>query len=162
VNQVIDHHRKLFVCSFQNIYAAMPVTTLSSKLGMPPAETETYLNSLISDGLLNANVERSLDPGQPTILKFSHNMTSGPLAKTEDQRRQVVIAQTNRIKELTDYVNEADRRLSLTKEYVDYVRRFRRNREDRVDAEEEPMDLSYAPAAQSGEDDDENVMADVG
>lgn len=137
----------------------MPVTTLSSKLGMPPAQTETYLNSLISDGLLNAHVERSLDPAQPTILRFSHNMT-GPLAKTEDQRREVVIAQANRIKELAEHVNEADRRLSLIKDYVDYARRSRRSREDRLE-EEEAMEISYIPAAQFGED-DENVMVDVG
>lgn len=135
------------------------MTTLASMVGMSVDDTEGYVRDLITQGLLDALIEPSKSGDGPSILRFLQDAGSGPLAKSEDQLRQELVGQSRRIKALASQVDEADRRLGLTNEYFEHVRRSRRAEQDRTSPDRDGMDQS---PVRSPLDDDESVMADVG
>lgn len=128
---------------------------MSQKLGKTESETESYLDKLITQGQLNASLEKDKDDSR--VLRFSK---AGNSNVSEAQLREQLLKQTRSIQELQTAVSEADARLSLTKEYVEHVRKARRLKERQTGSqvpEEESMDMAYAQMS----DEDENVMADV-
>ena len=164
IRHVLEHHRKLSVVRLGNLYAAVPISEISSKLGSSSAEAEAYIGLLIHQGLLNASLEPSKGSGGGSIVKFNENTSHTPLAKSEEQLRFELMEQTRQIKALADHLNEADRRLSLSKEYLDHVRRSRKANFDRTSPEHDTdMFSERGLLAQGlGSDEEENVMTDVG
>jgi len=154
---VVNHHRKLSIRSLDRVFAAVPLASVS--LNVPPGQAEDYVNSLIAEGVLNGRLERSAEEGGPVVLRFFQDNTSGPHAKSETELRRELAMQTNRIKELAQHVAGVDERISLTKEYLDHVRKARKNKEDRNTQEDDAMDVSMS--AQLSEE-EESLMADTG
>ena len=127
-------------------------------------QTQKYLQQLIDNGSLNAVLDKTTDASQALILRFPQTNQAGVATKSEVQLRNELVAQTRRIKDLSDHVRELDRRLSLSKEYLDYTRKKRRNKDqqeqngaDGQDFVEGADPMGFPPRS----DEDENVM-DIG
>lgn len=102
----------------------------------------------MGEGVLNADIDLS---GDAPVLRFFSNQSKGPLAKTEKQYHAELLAQTKRTNVMADYVKMSDRRLTLTKEYIDSLRRRIKNKEENgghLDAVDDPSQM------------DEDIMMD--
>lgn len=162
MRHVLEHHRKLSVIRLGEIYAAVPISQISRTLGSSTEDAEAYVSLLIHQGLLKASLGPAKDDGAESIVTFFDNSGTAPLAKSEEQLRFELIEQVTQIKTLDDHIKEVDRRLSLSKEYLDHVRKAR-NADRERNSPEHDMDISPEPFAPGpGSDDEENVMADVG
>lgn len=152
VRQVIRHFTESQVISLSKTYVSLPLEDIAHHLGEDPEVAEHYLGSLVASGQLNATLERP-DTASP-ILRFHSNRSSGPLARSEKQLHADLVGQKQRILELADHLKDADRRLRLSKEYVDYAK-TRRDRKEQT-GDNGAMDLDWG-----GPGDDEDMMGDL-
>lgn len=67
---------------------------------------------------------------QEPVLRFFSDQASGPLAKSEKEYNAELINQAARTNAMVDFVKMADRRLVLTKDYVDGLRKRLRNKDE--------------------------------
>jgi len=145
------------VSDLQKTYAALPVTRVASHIGFTPDDTAQMLTNMIRSRTLNASLmpSESNAPGD-AVLRFHILATSGTNVEGTELE-----AQTKRIEDLVTFVRDADRRVQLTKEYIEYAKRTKRA--DGLDADlADHMDLTWdAPAAgMTVEDgDEEDIMA---
>lgn len=123
VHQLIDYQTRFYITSLSETYSALPVSNISAILGSSEDELLRYLEAMIQDGTLNAQIDRTSKPELGVVLRFFLDTTQGPLAKSEKQQRQALYDQTFRTKTLADQVKNADYLLSVSKEHVDHVRR---------------------------------------
>jgi len=141
------------VIDLQKTYAALPVSRVSSHLGFSADATLQMLTDMIRQGYLNASVTPGASSGD-AVLRF-HNTdagTSSTSAQDDDLE-----AQTKRIEDLVTFVRDADRRLQLTKEYVEYAKRAKRAGPDNDLADQ--MDLTWDAPVIGLDDGDEDIMA---
>lgn len=124
-------------------------------MGSSAEELTTFLETLIRDGYLNARLERMDKSEAGAVLRFYLDPTQGPLAKTEKQQQQALLEQTKRTNRLAGQVKDADYRLSITKEYVEYVRRQSKKAGGAGNGAD-PMDVSWDDG-----DADEDIMGDL-
>lgn len=125
------------------------MSKISADLGRNVEEIVDYVEELIRDGHINAQLERSNTPVSGAVLRFFLDPTQGPLAKVEKQQQQALLEQTQRMNRLIEQVKSADNRLNLTKEFVDHLKAQERKAANK--GEEDVMDLDF--------EDDENIMA---
>jgi COP9 signalosome complex subunit 3 len=111
------------VSRLSRTFSAIPVSKIASSLGGSPDEVANYLENLIKDGHLNASLEQTNKPDAGVVLRFYLDPATGPLAKTEKQQQQALFEQTLRTNMLTEQVKDADYRLTLTKEYMEHMKR---------------------------------------
>ncbi|KAI9717955.1 MAG: hypothetical protein M1828_007047 [Chrysothrix sp. TS-e1954] len=150
VDHVMRHHQRLFVLRFEKLYAAMPLQLVAEELRMSQQDATTYVSSLIESGNLKARIE----PGKAqTILHFARDSELD--LRSDERLRDELLLRTNRIKVLQQHIEEADRRLGLSKEYVENVRRSRKKKEERQGPDEEAMEMSFGPP---GSEDDDALM----
>ena len=156
VRQVIRHFTESQVIILSKTYVALPLEDIAHHLGEDAQIAEHYLGSLVASGQLNATFDRpsaSSSTASP-ILRFHSDRSSGPLARSEKQLHVDLAGQKQRILELADHLKDADRRLSLSKEYVDYAKMKRDRKEQAGDGG--AMDLDWG-----GVGDDEDMMGDL-
>ncbi|KAI9686353.1 MAG: hypothetical protein M1822_003698 [Bathelium mastoideum] len=156
IHQVILHFVEVQVINLSKTYVALPLEHIAHHLGETPQAAEKYLNSLVASGQLNATIEPSNASSNNTspILRFHHGQSSGPLARSEEQLHADLLAQKQRILELADHLKDADTRLSLSKEYVDFAKAKKDKKEQAGDGG--AMDLDW-----SGAGEDEDMMGDL-
>lgn len=153
LQQVIEQAQKLSVRGLGDIYAAVPLTRVAAEYNQSEAGTEQYLQALIAEGYLQAAIE---DSQSGKVLRFAQGKTSG--IRSEGQSRDELVAQQRKIEDLAAHVSEADRRLALSKEYIDYtVRRQKGLGRDGI--QDEGVGV-FAGRAASEVDEDENMMAE--
>ncbi len=76
VLQVLDAFRRFLILRLEQTYAAVPISIVARLTSPQPdnhAETEAYVNSLISSGQLNATLEVSTVPGMGSMIRFATN-----------------------------------------------------------------------------------------
>jgi len=163
VNQVSESLLRYRVIDLQKTYAALPVDRVATHLSLPPQATSTLLTQMIRDGHVNATITHpsastSTTNGHPPspILRFQAQKTSQSDSEVDRQLQ----SQVRRIQELSAYLKEADRKVSITKEYADWIRRSKKT-DHGTAAFEDPMDLTWGPSAGRGDADDEDMMADL-
>lgn len=158
---VLEAHRKRAVDRLGKVFQALPLTLVAQKLEMPDTDTERYLRQLISNGSLQAKFGNSGNPDGPSILEFSDSKSTNSGVEAEESRlHSSLVSQTTRIKELADHIGEIDRRLSLTKEYIDHWRKSRNKWDQHPIPEEETVGDMAWDQGQS-EDEDADAMKDV-
>jgi COP9 signalosome complex subunit 3 len=140
-----------FVQELQKVYSAVPISTVASELGLPPENAHAYLEHLISGRLLNASIEYPQD-GQ-AILRFYPNLSSGPLAKTEQQHHRAIVEQKIRIDKLSDQVRMADARMSVTRYWVDHLKKKKDKNEEGAEREQAEQ-LSWTATGDADVDED--------
>jgi len=129
--QVLDAFRRFLILRLERTYAAIPISAVAQLTSPQPdnhAETEAYVNSLISSGQLNATLEVSAVPGMGSMLRFATSSTGGPLARSEAQQYENLTQQTTKLAQLGKHIKDTERRMELSKEYLDWVRKNRRNK----------------------------------
>ncbi|CAK4034305.1 COP9 CSN3 signalosome subunit 3 [Lecanosticta acicola] len=137
------------VIDLQKTYAALPVSRVSHLIDLPADTTAQLLTDMISRGYLNASIASS---GAGAVLRF-HDTLSYPTAAVDGDLE----SHTARVQALVGFVRDADYRLQLTKEYVDTMKRAKRQGPDSDLAE--AMDLSWEqPMVPDDEDGDEDIM----
>lgn len=157
---MISAFRQFSVLQLGKTYAALTVADVARRTSPDPndyAGTGEYIIHLISTGVLNATISQpSNDPGS-WILRFSESNT-GPLSRTEEQQHQHLEKQTQKIKSLMEHIREADRKLSLNKDYIAEVKKGKKSRLNVLEggAEENPW-MTHGETY----DHDEDMMADL-
>ncbi|KAI4172987.1 MAG: hypothetical protein LQ348_006662 [Seirophora lacunosa] len=124
VLQVLDAYRQFSIARLELTYAALPLLIVTQRTSRDPedhAETAQYVAMMISKGQLNAALDkRSQDP-QSWILRFAISST-GPQARSEQEQYEELVKQASRTAKLADHVRETDRKLSLSKEYINWMK----------------------------------------
>ncbi|KAI4112890.1 MAG: hypothetical protein LQ345_006027 [Seirophora villosa] len=124
VLQVLDAYRQFSIARLELTYAALPLLIVTQRTSRDPedhAETAQYVAMMISKGQLNAALDkRSQDP-QSWILRFATSST-GPQARSEQEQYEELVEQASRTAKLADHVRETDRKLSLSKEYINWMK----------------------------------------
>lgn len=156
VKELVDHSRRVYVSNLQRTYSAIPVSDVANMLNQTPDQAEAYLQSLIDGRYLNARIDRVTNPKELVVLRFFPDLTQGPLAKTEKQQYIELMEQTERTNLLAEQVKAADYRLSLTKEYLEHLRRQNRKSTPN-NAGGEAMDVTWDDNTEPEED----MMADL-
>ena len=132
VLQVLDAHRRFLILKLEKTYAALPISLVAQQTSPHPenhAETEAYVNSLITSRELNATLNTSADPTKPSILRFSTSTSSnGPLASSEVRQYEDLTRQTAKFEQLANHMKDTERRLELSKEYMDWARKNKRSK----------------------------------
>jgi COP9 signalosome complex subunit 3 len=109
----------------------MPTTKLASELNQSVAEAEQYISDLVAEGLLPAEIEAP-SGDKPSIVRFTQPTSSLDVA-SEVLLREQLESQAKRIQALDIYVDEADHRLAVSKEYAEYVRHARKTKATRAE-----------------------------
>jgi COP9 signalosome complex subunit 3 len=134
----------------QETYSAVPLSTVSNWLKVNVDALHAFIEEMVAEGALNADIDLN---GDEPVLRFYSNQSKGPLAKTEKQYHEELLAQTKKTNAMADYVKMSDRRLTLSKEYIDALRRRMRNKD------ENGMAVSGEPLDESSQL-DEDIMMD--
>ncbi|KAL9073850.1 MAG: hypothetical protein Q9161_002682 [Pseudevernia consocians] len=158
--QVINAFRQFSVLQLGKTFAALTVADIARRTSPDPndyAGTGEYVIHLISSGVLNATISQpSTDPAS-WILRFSDS-TSGPLSRTEEEQHQHLEKQTRKIKSLMEHIREADRKLSLNKDYIAEAKKAKKTRLNDVEGGmEENAWMTQGDAYEH----DEDMMADL-
>ncbi|KAF2195486.1 hypothetical protein K469DRAFT_616181 [Zopfia rhizophila CBS 207.26] len=156
VNELRDHQYRVYISRLSRTYSAIPVSNISNFIGGSVDELTHYLEMLTDEGHLNARLERISKPEEIVVLRFFLDPTQGPLAKTEKQQQQALLGQTERTNILAEQVKSADYRLSLTKEYVEHVKR--QSKKAAANAAGDAMDTTWGDGVVPEEED---MMADL-
>ena len=131
VLQVLSAFRRFQILKLGRTYAALPILDVARATSPAPinvAETEQYVAQLIASSQLNATLVPSPDPSKPAILRFAGSSAEGPLARSEAQQYHDLVAQTNKMVGLAAQMKGMDRRIELSKEYLEWTRKTRRVR----------------------------------
>lgn len=154
VSQALLRHR---VLDLQKTFAALPLSRVAAHLGFTPDATYQLLENMIRDGYLHASLGATNSTGASSEVVLRFHFAAPP--SLQDAELQ---AQTKRIEELVTYVREADRKLQLSKEYVEYVKRAKRSGGPDGDMGD-AMDFQFEQANPLGGvgEEDEDMMADL-
>jgi COP9 signalosome complex subunit 3 len=140
------------VVDLQKTYAALPISRVAAHLGFAVDATLTLVTDMVRHGSLHASITPGNTAGD-AVLRF-HLNAAAPATSTQDNELE---AQTKRIEDLVAFVRDADRRLQLTKEYVEYQKRQKRTGPDADLADQ--MDLTWDNPINIPDDDgDEDLM----
>lgn len=158
--QVLDALRRLSIQKLENTYLAVSIPEVGARTSPNPtdhAETETYVVSLISAGHLNATISQSGDPAKPSILRFAGISTPDQRSQSEATHYAELVKQTQRILKLAEHVQTTDRRLCLSKEYIEWAKKAKKAKEAGGGAADgNPMDMTGDDYGM-----DEDMMADL-
>lgn len=155
VEELVAHQHRAFVSRLSRTFSAIPVSNIAGSVGSNVDEMTAFVETLIRDGYLNARLERDGKPEVGAVLRFYMDPTQGPLAKTEKQRQQALLQQTERTNALAEQVKAADYRLSVTKEYVEFVKR--QSKKAAGSGGGDAMDVTWG----EGDVDEEDIMGDL-
>ena len=150
VTEAAEALRRFRVIDLASTYAALPVDRVATHLSLSPDATLQLLTNMIAAGHVQASISTH---GGASILRFQPQQKQA-VAVTEE----TVAAQVKKIEALSAFVKEADRRLALTKEYVEYVRRNKKT-DGGTASFEDPMEMAWDRPGGGGGGDDEDIMA---
>lgn len=156
--QVLDAFRRFLILRLEKTYAAIPISAITRLTSPEPdnnAETEAYVTSLIASGQLNATLGPSTDPTKGSMLRFAASSTEGPLARSETQQYEDLLRQTEKLAELGKHIKDTERRLELSREYLDWARKNRRNKAGGENS------VNYPLYSNDGYGVDEDILADL-
>lgn len=160
VFQVIDAFRRFSILKLGQTYIALTIADVAKRTSDNPNDyngTAHHLMSLISAGQLNATITQANDV-RNWVLRFATSSTTGPLARTEEQINEEIIKQFAHTTALSNHVKELDRKMGLSKEYIDWAKKAQKSKELSPNGDLEPSHShgpdEYAP-------DDEDMMGDL-
>ena len=152
VREVGDALLRYRVIDLQKTYAALPVSRVANHLGMPADATFRMLQEVLREGHINASITPS-NSGSAGDAVLHFHFTSPAHADSDLE------AQAKRIEELTSFIRDADRRLQLSREFIDVAKRSKRGAAGPDGDLADQMDLSWdPPIADIDEDGDEDIM----
>ena len=129
VLQILAAHQRFAILSLSKTYTSLPllvVAQLPVLARASPSDVQVYINNLITMGQLSAVLTPASDPSE-SILRFQHSLSvdgSGNETQTESK----LLKAKDRIEALDQHMQISQRRMELTKEYVEAERKVRRNK----------------------------------
>nr|POF14925.1 cop9 signalosome complex subunit 3 [Quercus suber] len=157
VKEVADALLRYRVVDLQNTYTALPISRVASRVDLPADQTLQLVTDMIRAGHVSADLASSGEGPAPesTVLRFHPPATS-----TTVSAENTLEAQTQRIQSLVTHIRDADRRLQLTKEFVDHQRRAKRAGPGPDGDPADQMDLTWdgPPSTMPDHDADEDIM----
>ena len=135
VLQVLNAFRRFLILKLEKTYAALPISLVAQQTSPQPsniAETESYLTSLIVSGQLNATLSPSANVAEKSILRFAATSHDRPLARSEMQNFEDLQTQTKKFAYLTRHIKDTERRLELSKEYLEWARKNQKPKDPRA------------------------------
>ncbi|KAI9668396.1 MAG: hypothetical protein M1831_001150 [Alyxoria varia] len=155
VHAVAQSHQEQMVQSLENTFTALPVYLVARRLEKSQSETEQYLKDLVSAGTLKASLSCNEDGQKEPVLRFLHSSKGDTASEAEEKQLQAQLtAQIYRLKELGQHISDADRRVAISREVVEYTRKARMKDERGA---EDAMDLGHD--VQPTDEDDDNEMS---
>lgn len=129
---MVDAFRRFSILKLQKTHVALYIRDVAHRTSPNPTdylETLHYVSSLISSGQLNATLVESPEDPAAAVLRFPTASQPGPQTRTEEKLLEDLRAQTSRIINLNDHVREIDRRLGLSKDYIDSAKKMHKNKD---------------------------------
>ena len=126
--EVYQSFRKFAVSSLGKTFVALPIAEVARRTsldGQNLAETTAYLQGLIASGALNAVITDGVNGGR--TLRFLSSLKS---ASSEVQVESALATQTQELQVLLKHVQDTEHRLEVTKEYVDYLKKLRKLKDE--------------------------------
>ena len=159
MKQVIDAFRRTSISTLEKTYVSLPISDVAHRTSPEPknyAETAAYVESLISAGHLNATLTKSSEGPQTWALHFAESATTGPQARSEVHQLEDLVGYINSTAKLIDRVQEANRRMGLSREYIDWSKKMQKMKKSMGAGEPSPF-------ISTGEDciAEEDMMADL-
>ncbi|GAB7348375.1 hypothetical protein MBLNU459_g6812t1 [Dothideomycetes sp. NU459] len=155
VNEVAESVRRYRVIDLQKTYSALSVERIAVHLSLSAASTTALLGTMIRDGHIQATLPQTHDASPPVLRFLSHDPNSPTVGLDQDRILQAKYAQ---IDELSRHVYDAERKLAVTKEYIDFVRRNKRAEGAGAPGYEDPMEEVFDNIPG---DPDEDMMSDM-
>ena len=158
VLQVLNAFRRFLILKLEKTYAALPISLIAQQTSPQPnniAETESYLTSLIASGQLNATLVPSTNIAETAILRFAATSHDGPLARSEMQNFKDLHKQTVKFTYLTRHIKDTERRLELSKDYLEWARKNQKPKDTG------PGTANQGTMGNNGYGVDEDMLADM-
>jgi COP9 signalosome complex subunit 3 len=151
--EVLQAHRKWSVLRMAKLFASIPVSQVDSYVPTGPESTPTqdYLQTLIVQGDLRATMTPSAD-GSDQILRFLPEKIG---SRSEAEIEANLHNQSQQLQNFIKHVNETEHRMQISKEYVDMLKKLKKNRDD--DIKQGP---GGAKSTMPPEEMDEDMMGD--
>ncbi|RMZ86760.1 hypothetical protein DV736_g6017, partial [Chaetothyriales sp. CBS 134916] len=127
--EVFRAHRRFAVINLDNTYTALPVSEVARQTSPDPdnvSETISYLRSLIQSAHLNATLTPSKD-GSDQILRF---IGAGESHKPETEVEHELVVKAQQLQTLLKNIGHLDHRTELSTEYIDYLRKLKKTRDE--------------------------------
>lgn len=156
VFQILDAYRQFTVVKLGSTYAALPLPFVAQRISSNPndiVETAQYIATMISNGRLNATLDQRTQDPQSWVLRFALSPSTGPYARSEQENYEELLKQAARNAQLAQHVRETDRKLSLSKEYINWLKQ---SKKDEGNPANEGHEISMLPS----QHDDEDIMGD--
>jgi hypothetical protein len=106
----------------QQRFSVIPINTVANIINKSPDETPAFVQELIAEGVLNAQILPETST-TPIVLRIFSSRSDGPLAKSEQQLCQELVQQADQINAIVERARVADRKIRYTREYNEMVRR---------------------------------------
>nr|POE93508.1 cop9 signalosome complex subunit 3 [Quercus suber] len=157
VREAADALLRYRVVDLQRTYSALPISRVAAHLDMSADSTLQLVTNMITASHLRASLSTGDAEAGTAVLRFHPLAATGPPDALDD----TLGAQTQRIEALIVHIRDADRRLQLTKEFVEHQRRVKRAGSGPDGDLADQMDLTWdAPSASMPENEaDEDIMA---
>jgi len=160
VKQVLQVHRRFQVLALSKTYASVPLVTVASILSSPnhnisPQGISAYLESLISSRQLHATITSSSESSQPALRFLS---TDGAVPEPEAQEQAKLKASASKVQGLAMHIKDAQRRIELSKEYLDASKKRKKMTKDAPG--EGLLNSSGPPPMPGGYGGDEEMLAE--
>lgn len=154
VKEVSDALLRYRIIDLQKTYAALPVSRVAKHLNLSADVTLQTLSDMIRQSYLNASITPTGSGSAGDAVLHFHFVEKANNSGTELE------VQTKRIEDLVTFIRDADRRLQLSKEFVDFQKRSKRGAAGPDGDLADQMDLSWdPPIVDVDEEGDEDIMA---
>ncbi|KAL8950474.1 MAG: hypothetical protein Q9222_003489 [Ikaeria aurantiellina] len=127
VIQTLDAYRQFAIIKLASLYSALPLPEVTLRTSpssqIDHTETAHYITNMIQNGLIHATLDKSRSTGndpQSWVICFSDTNVGATL--TEQQQYEELTKQAARTAKLANHVRESDRKLALSKEYINWMR----------------------------------------
>ncbi|KAL8936930.1 MAG: hypothetical protein Q9211_003947 [Gyalolechia sp. 1 TL-2023] len=158
VLHVLDAYRQFTIIKLGLTYAALPLPIVTQRTSSNPddhTETAQYISMMINSSRLNATLDQRTQDPQSWVLRFALSPSTGPRARSEQESYEELVKQTARNAKLAEHVRETDRKLTLSKDYINWLKQ---SKKDTLSTATEVEEASTLPGQHPF--DDEDIMGD--
>lgn len=128
VMEVFSAHRKYVVLNLGKTFASIPVSQVEAYLPQDPDNTPavTYLQNLIASGDLRATIT-PLANGSDHTLRF---LSDAANKKSEIETEADLNNRAQHLQGLLKHIGELEHRMQISKEYIEMLKKLKKNRDD--------------------------------
>jgi COP9 signalosome complex subunit 3 len=154
VMEVYVAHRKFSLLRMSKTFASVYVSQIEAYVptpeGHPP--TSVYLENLIAAGELRAELS---DVSGHRVLRFKRDVLAD---RSETEVEQALNERARKLAEFVKSIGDVNHRLEVSREYVDMLKKLRKNREE--DLKKPPALSNKSTIPSNLEDMDEDMMVE--